>query len=128
MTPEQQIGPRLRSLRTDRGVTLEALAARSGLTKGYLSKIETGKKLPPIATLSRISGALDADMVEPPVPPNKKNPKIHPLLSQQILDCVKIDPDDRPESMEFVGNRLELIADLLESPNDGVVGEETTEF
>jgi len=62
MTPEQQIGPRLRALRTDRGVTLDVLAARSGLTKGYLSKIETGKKLPPIATLSRISGALDADI------------------------------------------------------------------
>ncbi|MBT8484218.1 MAG: serine/threonine protein kinase [Phycisphaerales bacterium] len=65
---------------------------------------------------SLFSGALDAEMVEAPVPPDEKNPKIHPLLSKQILDCVKIDPDDRPESMEFVANRLELIADLLESP------------
>ena len=50
------------------------------------------------------------------MPPHVKNPHVHPLLSKQILDCVKIDPDDRPESMEFVGNRLELIADLLETP------------
>lgn len=84
--------------------------------------------LPPKDDSSLFSGALDADMVEPPVPPVTKNPKIHPLLSKQILDCVKIDPNDRPESMEVVGNRLELIADLLQSPNDGVVGEETTEF
>lgn len=62
MAPEEQIGPRLRGLRKSRGATLEALAARTGLTKGYLSKIENGKKLPPIATLSRISGALDADI------------------------------------------------------------------
>ncbi|MCP3903003.1 MAG: serine/threonine protein kinase [Planctomycetes bacterium] len=66
---------------------------------------------------SLFSGALDVEQVKPPVPPHKKNPVIHPLLSRQILDCVKIDPDDRPESMEFVGNRLELIADLLESPD-----------
>lgn len=63
---------------------------------------------------SLFSGALDADMVELPVPPHVKNPRIHPLLSKQIMDCVQINPADRPESMELVANRLELIADLLE--------------
>ena len=62
MTPEEKIGPRLRDLRKSRGVTLEKLAEQSGLTKGYLSKIETGKKLPPIATLSRISAVLGSDI------------------------------------------------------------------
>ena len=62
MAPEEQVGPRLRTLRKSLGVTLELLAERTGLTKGYLSKIETGKKLPPIATLSRISDALGSDM------------------------------------------------------------------
>jgi serine/threonine protein kinase len=71
---------------------------------------------------SLFSGALDAEQVEPPVPPHEKNPAIHPLLSRQILDCVKIDPDDRPESMEVVANRLELIADLLEKPADEDLG------
>lgn len=65
---------------------------------------------------SLFSGALDAEQVAAPVPPHEKNPNIHPLLSRQILDCVKIDPDDRPESMEFVANRLELLADLLAKP------------
>ena len=67
---------------------------------------------------SLYSGALDAEMVHPPVPPHEKNPNIHPLLSRQILDCVKVAPDDRPESMEVVWNRLELIRDLLELPAD----------
>jgi serine/threonine-protein kinase len=73
---------------------------------------------------SLFSGALDAEMIQAPVPPHEKNPAIHPLLSRQILDCVKLDPDERPESMEFVGNRLELIADLLESPEGGVAIED----
>ncbi|MCZ6837470.1 MAG: serine/threonine-protein kinase [Planctomycetota bacterium] len=65
---------------------------------------------------SVFSGAIDADLVEAPVPPHAKNPRIHPLLSKQILDCVALHPDDRPESMEIICNRLELIADLLEHP------------
>lgn len=65
---------------------------------------------------SLFSGALDAGMVKPPVPPHEKDPRIHPLLSKQILDCVQLHPDERPESMEVVVNRLELISDLLAAP------------
>jgi len=71
---------------------------------------------------SLFSGALDAEMVKPPIPPIQKNPQIHPLLSKQILDCVQLHPDDRPDSMELVANRLELIADLLESGKNGKNG------
>jgi len=86
--------------------------------------------LPPKDESSIYSGALDAEMVEPPVPPHEKNPNIHPLLSKQILDCVKIDPGERPETMEFVANRLELIADLLDAPDEVpyVMEEEESEF
>ena len=62
MLPEGQIGTRVREVRKSRGVTLDTLAEDTGLTKGYLSKIENGRKLPPIATLSRISTALECDM------------------------------------------------------------------
>lgn len=76
---------------------------------------------------SLYSGALDAEQVEPPVPPADKDPSIHPLLSRQVLDCVKIAPEDRPESMEVVLNRLQMIADLLESEgHPPIVDDETT--
>jgi transcriptional regulator with XRE-family HTH domain len=39
-------------------MTLARLAAATGLTKSYLSKIQNSRKLPPIATLSRIAQAL----------------------------------------------------------------------
>jgi transcriptional regulator with XRE-family HTH domain len=53
-----QIGEHLKVLRSARGMTLERLAASTGLTKSYLSKIQNSRKLPPIATLSRIAQAL----------------------------------------------------------------------
>jgi len=52
------IGQHLKTLRAARGMTLDRLAAATGLTKGYLSKIQNSRKLPPIATLSRIAQAL----------------------------------------------------------------------
>lgn len=61
-TIEQLIGRRLKDLRKARGVTLVELADRTGFTKGYLSKIENGKKVPPIETLSRISASLNAEI------------------------------------------------------------------
>ncbi|MBA2546926.1 MAG: helix-turn-helix domain-containing protein [Burkholderiaceae bacterium] len=52
------IGQHLKTLRAARGMTLDRLAVATGLTKGYLSKIQNSRKLPPIATLSRIAQAL----------------------------------------------------------------------
>lgn len=53
-----ELGKRLRRQRLAAGFTLEQLAAQAGFDKGYLSRIENGKKVPPIATLSRLAGAL----------------------------------------------------------------------
>ena len=55
---DRQIGGHLKVLRAARGMTLERLAEATGLTKSYLSKIQNSRKLPPIATLSRIANAL----------------------------------------------------------------------
>ena len=52
------LGEHLKALRAARGMTLERLALATGLTKSYLSKIQNSRKLPPIATLSRIAQAL----------------------------------------------------------------------
>ena len=54
----RNIGAHLKVLRAARGMTLDSLASATGLTKSYLSKIQNSRKLPPIATLSRIAQAL----------------------------------------------------------------------
>ena len=55
---ESEIGTRIKAFRSNRGLTLEQLAERVGLTKGYLSKVEKSKKSPPVSTLGVISRAL----------------------------------------------------------------------
>lgn len=58
MTDENAIGTRVRRLRRRMGWTLETLGERCGFTRSLLSKIETGKTVPPVATLTRIAKAL----------------------------------------------------------------------
>jgi len=55
---EAEIGKRIKSFRTQKQITLEGLAQRTGFTKGYLSKVEKSKKSPPVSTLGIIARAL----------------------------------------------------------------------
>lgn len=55
---EKEVGQKIRNLRNAKSITLDVMARRTGLTTGYLSKIERGLNNPPIATLSRIAAAL----------------------------------------------------------------------
>ena len=55
---------RLKRLRELKGVTLEELAARSGLTKSYLSKVERGISVPSIASALKIADALTVGVSE----------------------------------------------------------------
>jgi len=52
----------LRAVRKQRGLTLEALAQQTGLTKSYLSKVERGHSTPSIAVALKVARALDVDV------------------------------------------------------------------
>lgn len=59
-----QINEGIRQLRKQKGYTMEALAEKSGYTKGYLSRIENAETPPPFATVERILAALGSDISE----------------------------------------------------------------
>jgi transcriptional regulator with XRE-family HTH domain len=61
---EKKIAEKIRNLRMGKNITLDILAERTGFTKGYLSKLENARKVPPIATLSRIARALGVEIVD----------------------------------------------------------------
>lgn len=52
------IGSRIRTIRRRMGWTLQEVADRCDFTRSLLSKIETGKTVPPVATLTRIAQTL----------------------------------------------------------------------
>ncbi len=52
------VGDRIRSIRTSLGLTVAALAEKTGLSKGLISQVETGKTSPSIANLERLAEGL----------------------------------------------------------------------
>ena len=59
-----EIGNKIKQLRTQKGLTLEELASRSELTKGFLSQLERDLTSPSITTLSDILEALGSSLSE----------------------------------------------------------------
>lgn len=59
-----QLGPRLQKARKDAGLTLDALARASGVSKGTLSQIEQNKANPSITVLYRVAMALSVPVSE----------------------------------------------------------------
>ncbi|MCR5825350.1 MAG: XRE family transcriptional regulator [Oscillospiraceae bacterium] len=58
------IGGKVRQLRTQKGLTLEELASRSELTKGFLSQLERNLTSPSIDSLDDILEALGTNLAE----------------------------------------------------------------
>lgn len=59
-----EIGGKIRQLRTQKGLTLEELASRSELTKGFLSQLERDLTSPSIDSLNDILEALGTDLAD----------------------------------------------------------------
>ena len=67
-------GSPLRVWRKHRAFTLDALAERVGVSKGYLSQIENGRKPGTLGLLRRLAGALDVAMDQLVCPTSSPGP------------------------------------------------------
>jgi transcriptional regulator with XRE-family HTH domain len=56
------VGGNIRQLRMAKGLTLDRLATLSELTRGYISLVERGLKMPSIAALLRLAAALEVSV------------------------------------------------------------------
>jgi transcriptional regulator with XRE-family HTH domain len=58
MTPGDRMVKRLKTLRRRRGLTQEGLAAKAGLSRTYLARLETARQNPTLSTLVKLAKAL----------------------------------------------------------------------
>ncbi len=61
--PIELIGNKIRAIRKEKGLTLEMMAAKTGLSKGLLSQVERGVSQPSLESLWRITRALESSIV-----------------------------------------------------------------
>lgn len=75
----ENVGPRLRSLRTERGSTLGEIAEATGISVSTLSRLESGGRRPTLELLlplARVYGVALDDLVDTPAP---ADPRVHGL-------------------------------------------------
>ena len=58
---EKPIGRRLKDIRATKGLSIDYLANETGFSKDYISGVEKGAIMPPVATILRLSRALEID-------------------------------------------------------------------
>jgi len=56
------IGQRIRHLRDQKGLSQGDIERRTGMLRGYISRVEHGHTVPSIETLQRFAGALDVPL------------------------------------------------------------------
>jgi transcriptional regulator with XRE-family HTH domain len=71
-----EVGPRLRRLRVRRGVTLTALAAKTGISKSTLSRLESGQRKPSLELLLPLAEAHQVPLDELVGAPDVGDPRI----------------------------------------------------
>lgn len=71
-----QVGPRLKRIRTGRGVSLSALAGATGISKSTLSRLETGQRRPSLELLLPIAQAHQVPLDELVGAPEIGDPRI----------------------------------------------------
>ena len=55
------LGERLKDVRAEKGISLDFLANETGFSVDYLSRLENGQIMPPVAAILRLSRALEID-------------------------------------------------------------------
>jgi transcriptional regulator with XRE-family HTH domain len=77
-----EVGPRLKRVRTQRGVTLTELAAATGISKSTLSRLEAGQRKPSLELLLPIAQAHQVPLDELVGAPEVGDPRIR--LAPQV--------------------------------------------
>lgn len=64
MSTVLNIGKRLRALRVQNGQVIDDIAAISGLSRAYISQVETGKASPSLQTVDKLAAALQVPLAD----------------------------------------------------------------
>ncbi|MEU0839665.1 XRE family transcriptional regulator [Streptomyces sp. NPDC005962] len=71
------VGPRLRALRRERGITLADLAATTGVSESTLSRLESGQRRPSLELLLPLARIYDVPLDDLVGAPRTGDPRIH---------------------------------------------------
>lgn len=93
-----QVGPRLQSIRKQRGITLTSLATATGISKSTLSRLETGQRRPSLEVLLPLAQAYRVPLDDLVGAPEVGDPRIR--LKAQRVNGRTVLPLTRPGGVQ----------------------------
>ncbi len=72
-----EVGPRLRAVRRQRGVTLAAVSAETGISESTLSRLESGQRRPNLELLLPLAAVYDVPLDDLVGAPRVGDPRVH---------------------------------------------------
>ncbi|MGH3620806.1 MAG: helix-turn-helix domain-containing protein [Sciscionella sp.] len=128
-----EIGQRVRMIRKRRGLSLDAVAGLAGISKPYLSHLETGKRnFERRSLLENLAAALGCSVADltgqPYLPPDRvtaEGKRAITRIEQGCNDATLQDvPDLRPRSLDELRRRVERNAGLRDAGQYGIAAED----
>lgn len=108
----QQLGKRIRELRTRQNLTLESLADLSGVSRAMLSKIERGENNPTLVVAAKIAVALNLSLSQL-VGVEERQPAVKVSKSQQLVFRNHETGFERHMFPAFEGGAVDLIRHVI---------------
>jgi transcriptional regulator with XRE-family HTH domain len=105
--PDNELGHRIRELRTERKMTLEAVAGQAGVTRSFLSTVELGRSNPSIVVLREIARSLDVPLFMLFTNPEANGVIVRPK------DRGRIHPRGSPFSYELLSPNLQRKIEMI---------------
>ena len=113
-----QVGPRLKRIRTQRGVTLAALAEATGISKSTLSRLENGERRPSLELLLPLAHAHRVPLDDLVGAPEVGDPSVLELVPRTPA----IDPGTRGRALTLASLAFRFRRKTLVNALHSIVG------
>jgi transcriptional regulator with XRE-family HTH domain len=117
----ERLGARVRALRGERGLTLEALAEGSGVSRAMISKVERGEKNPTLVIAARLAEGLGVTLSQLAGMEDRREVILVPRTKRMVMRDPETGFERQLLSPTFAGRGVEFVRNVV--PAGGSSGE-----
>ena len=117
----ERLGARVRDLRRERGLTLEALAEGSGVSRAMISKVERGEKNPTLVVAAKLAEGLGVTLSQLAGMEGRREVIVVPKARRMVMRDPETGFERQLLSPAFAGQGVEFVRNVV--PEGGTSGE-----
>jgi transcriptional regulator with XRE-family HTH domain len=108
-----RLGERIRALRRERGLTLEVLAGRSGVSRAMISKLERGEKTPTLVVAAKVAEGLGVSLSQLVGVEERREVVVVPRERRMVVRDPETGFERQLLSPSFGGRGIEFIKNVV---------------